>query len=192
MNTPPPHNFLQPPPQASLNKHTIQVKTICLLCKSILKTPQNQTAVPRTSQTEVLVLPLQKWRCVYGLHVPLQTTSRPWSRQPSHEFMPPLSLARVQIILAVAEIAGPKRGTERMDAFRVVIHEFAKRCEKRAGKDSHSERDPLTVTWWVCSHSIRRPAPWSSSRPRRLKAQSPKIQPSLLTQVQEAPSHLNF
>lgn len=58
---------------------------------------------------------------------------------------------RAQIGLAVAEtalppIAGPKRGTERMDAFRVVYHEFTKRYEKRAEKDPCCERDPLPVT----------------------------------------------
>lgn len=71
---PPPHNLQQPPPQASSNKYTVKVKTICLLCKSSLKTPQNQIVVPRTSQTEVLVLPLQKWSCVYSSHMPFWRT----------------------------------------------------------------------------------------------------------------------
>lgn len=62
------------PPTPRLVKQTYKVKTICLLCKSILKMPQNQVVVPRTSQTEVLVLPLQKWSCVYSSHVPFQRT----------------------------------------------------------------------------------------------------------------------
>lgn len=94
LGSPPPCNLFQPPSQASLHKHTIEVKTICLLYKSILKMPLKQAVVLRTSQTEVPLLPLQTCSRVYGLQMPLPATRRPRSRQPSHELLPPLSLAR--------------------------------------------------------------------------------------------------
>lgn len=151
LGSPPPGNFFQPPPQASLHKHTIEVQTICLLCKSILKMPLKQAVVLRTSQTEVPLLPLQTCGRVYGLQMPLPATRPPRRGQPSHELLPPPSLARRHGEGAsqtghskdkhYTRSQGQREG-QGMDTFGSVICEVTKWCEKRAGKEPHRERDP--------------------------------------------------
>ena len=109
----------EPPPQAPANKHIIKVRTICLQGRRSLKTPRNQTAVPRTSQ--------QSWGClsqsdaVFIVFLCPCKEPAPGPRPPPPEFRPWSSLARHhgegtkqvgQNKARIPPVAGPEGQTE--------------------------------------------------------------------------------